>query len=196
MLEGIEGAGKTTIIQLLKEHYENNGVDIITTREPGGVYSAEAIRKNIMDFPLDKKTELLLFLAARREHLTNKVLPLIEKGKIIICDRFIYSTIAYQGYGRGIEVDKIIDFNNFVLDGLQPDLIFYIDISIETSINRKSRMNDCDLNRLDKETIEFYKRVRSGYEAIYKSSNSIYRINGEESINEIVKKIVKIINKN
>lgn len=195
VLEGIEGSGKTTLAKNLKDKLTSLGFDVVVTREPGGVPSAESIRNNIMDYDVDKKAELMLFLAARREHLVKKVLPLLEEGKIIICDRFMYSSLAYQGYGRGLDIEEIRNLHKFVLGDFKADMTFYIDISTETSMKRKNN-EEVEINRMDKEEIGFYERVRNGYRELISHDDLAYEINGERSINEVTEDIIgKIVKK-
>src|SRR5574337_711017 len=130
-LEGPEGAGKTTILHKILPMLTQTGADILTTREPGGIRIAESIREIILapeNTAIDGKTELLLFAAARRQHLNEKVRPALAEGKIVIIDRFIDSSVAYQGYARGIDVADVEMINNFATDGLLPDLTLYFDV--------------------------------------------------------------------
>lgn len=124
-LEGPEGAGKTSVLEALLPILEEKGVEVLTTREPGGVLIGEKIREVILDpshTQMDAKTELLLYIASRRQHLVEKVLPALEAGKLVIMDRFIDSSVAYQGFGRGLDIDAINWLNHFATDGLKPDL--------------------------------------------------------------------------
>ena len=138
-LEGPEGAGKTSVLEALLPILEEKGVEVLTTREPGGVLIGEKIREVILDLShtqMDPKTELLLYIASRRQHLVEKVLPALEAGKLVIMDRFIDSSIAYQGFGRGLDIDAIDWLNHFATDGLKPDLTLYFDIEVEEGLAR------------------------------------------------------------
>ncbi|MGL4800107.1 MAG: dTMP kinase, partial [Cellulosilyticaceae bacterium] len=147
-LEGGEATGKTTTAKALKERLEALGHEVIITREPGGIPSAEAIRNNIMDYHVDPKTEILLYLAARREHLVSKVIPALEAGKVVITDRFHISSLVYQGHARGLGIDIVRELNAFVCD-IYPDLNIIIDIPVHVSMARKQHVDD--INRLDLE---------------------------------------------
>ena len=171
-LEGPEGAGKTTILQQILPILTQVGVAILTTREPGGIRIAENIREIILapeNTAIDGKTELLLFAAARRQHLNEKVRPALAEGKIVIIDRFIDSSVAYQGYARGIDVADVEMINNFATDGLLPDLTLYFDVDTEIGLSRVMSGNR-EVNRLDLEAKEMHQKVRAGYQAIAKAN--------------------------
>src|SRR5574337_22289 len=167
-LEGPEGAGKTTILQQILPILTQVGVAILTTREPGGIRIAESIREIILapeNTAIDGKTELLLFAAARRQHLNEKVLPALADGKLVIIDRFIDSSVAYQGYARGIPVSDVEMINNFATDGLLPDLTLYFDVDTEIGLSRVMSGNR-EVNRLALEAQEMHEKVRAGYQKI------------------------------
>lgn len=190
-LEGGEATGKTTTAKVLKERFESEGLEVIITREPGGIPSAEAIRNNIMDYHVDPKTEILLYLAARREHLVSKVLPALNEGKIVITDRFYLSSLVYQGYARGLGVDKVRELNAFVCD-IYPDLNIIIDIPVQVSMARKQHVED--INRLDLEGQEFHQKVEDGYKMICKEAKDpIVVIDGTKAIEEMIEEIYQII---
>lgn len=166
--EGPEGAGKTTVLQHILPELAKQNIDIITTREPGGIRIAESIREIILapeNTAIDGKTELLLFAAARRQHLNEKVLPALADGKLVIIDRFIDSSVAYQGYARGIPVSDVETINNFATDGLLPDLTLYFDVDTEVGLARVMT-GDREVNRLDLEAQEMHEKVRAGYQKI------------------------------
>ena len=172
-LEGPEGAGKTTILQQILPILTQVGVAILTTREPGGIRIAESIREIILapeNTAIDGRTELLLFAAARRQHLNEKVRPALAEGKIVIIDRFIDSSVAYQGYARGIDVADVEMINNFATDGLLPDLTLYFDVDTEIGLSRVMSGNR-EVNRLDLEAKEMHQKVRAGYQAIAKANH-------------------------
>ena len=129
--EGPEGAGKTTIIQKLVASLESFRIDVVQTREPGGIKISEQIRQIILDknnTDMDAHTEALLYAAARRQHLADKVLPALQEGAIVLCDRFIDSSLAYQGHARGLGIEQVYSINQFAIQGLMPDLTIYFDI--------------------------------------------------------------------
>ena len=188
-LEGPEGAGKTTILQEILPILTQAGVAILTTREPGGIRIAESIREIILapeNTAIDGRTELLLFAAARRQHLNEKVRPALAEGKIVIIDRFIDSSVAYQGYARGIDVADVEMINNFATDGLLPDLTLYFDVDTEIGLSRVMSGNR-EVNRLDLEAEEMHQKVRAGYQAIAKANpERIVTIDASQTIDQVV----------
>ena len=165
-LEGPEGAGKTSVLEALIPILEDRGVEVLTTREPGGVLIGEKIREVILDpshTEMDPKTELLLYIASRRQHLVEKVLPALAAGKLVIMDRFIDSSVAYQGFGRGLDKEAIDWLNEFATDGLKPDLTLYFDIEVEEGLARIAANSDREINRLDMEGLDLHRKVRQGY---------------------------------
>lgn len=188
-LEGPEGAGKTTILHQILPILTQMGVDILTTREPGGIRIAESIREIILapeNTAIDGKTELLLFAAARRQHLNEKVRPALAEGKIVIIDRFIDSSVAYQGYARGIDVADVETINNFATDGLLPGLTLYFDVDTEIGLSRVMS-GDREVNRLDLEAQEMHQKVRAGYQAIAKANpKRIVTIDASQAIDQVV----------
>lgn len=163
-LEGIEGVGKTTQIAVLCEYLESKGIQLATTREPGGSPMGEAVRELLLapEYPaMHADTELLLMFAARAEHLRHHILPLLEKGTWVICDRFTDSTYAYQGGGRGIPFERIRQLAEWVQGNLNPDLTILLDADIETSLKRTQTRGRAD--RFEQEALIFFHRVRETY---------------------------------
>ncbi|NLB10911.1 dTMP kinase, partial [bacterium] len=161
-LEGPEGSGKTTIAKRIIEVLEKQDYPVIYTREPGGSVIAEQIRKIILrkkNVAMDPLTEALLFAASRRQHLVEKILPALKRGKIVICDRFIDSSLAYQGYARAIGIDKVMDINLFATEGKLPDLTIYFDISSQDGLARIDGDSKREINRLDLERLDFHNKV-------------------------------------
>lgn len=164
--EGGEGAGKTSIIEILKDKLTAKGYDVIVTREPGGIEIAEKIREIILDplhTSMDARTEALLYAAARRQHLVEKVNPALEEGKIVLCDRFIDSSLAYQGYARGLEMDELLKINQFAIQNRMPTLTLFFNIKPEEGLKRIDANKDRERNRLDLEKLAFHERVYEGY---------------------------------
>ena len=184
-LEGPEGAGKTSVLEALLPILEEKGVEVLTTREPGGVLIGEKIRQVILDpshTQMDPKTELLLYIASRRQHLVEKVLPALEAGKLVIMDRFIDSSVAYQGFGRGLDIAAIDWLNHFATDGLKPDLTLYFDIEVEEGLARIAANSDREVNRLD-----LHKKVRQGYLSLLdKEGNRIVKIDASLPLEQVV----------
>ena len=190
-LEGGEATGKTTTAKVIKERLEQEGYEVIITREPGGIPSAEAIRATIMDYHVDAKTELLLYLAARREHLVTKVMPAIAAGKVVITDRFYLSSLVYQGHARGLGMDKVRALNDFVCD-LYPDLNIVIDLPVQISMQRKQNVED--INRLDLEGEAFHKKVEEGYRILCeRGEDKIVVVDGTQAMDEMIDAIYDII---
>lgn len=165
-LEGGEGSGKTTLIGALERKLRAIGHDVMVTREPGGIPIAEAIREIILgreNTAMDPRTEALLYAAARRQHLAEKVMPALAGGIDVICDRFVDSSIVYQGIGRGIGIEPVWEINRFATEGCMPDLTIYLDIDPEVGLARIEANEHRELNRLDLESLGFHRRVREGY---------------------------------
>jgi len=158
---GLEGSGKGTQINLIKEHFKGNN-NVIFTREPGGTNIAEKIRDIILNEDIDPLTEAYLFAAARREHIIKKIKPLLEEGKTIICDRFVYSSLVYQGLGRNLGINFIDRLNKPVIEGFYPDKVIYLDLEPEIGLERIKK-NNRETNRLDNEKLDFYKKCREGF---------------------------------
>jgi len=160
--EGIEGCGKSTLAKELYEYLKSKNYKVIFTREPGGGKLGEKIREILLsnEFEIPDYSELFLFLASRYEHTKNVIIPRLKEGYIVISDRYMDSTIAYQGYGRKIDLKLLEKLNEIATLGIKPDLTFLIDLPEESSFNR---LKDKILDRIESEEIEFYKRVRFGY---------------------------------
>ncbi|MDD5399275.1 MAG: dTMP kinase [Dehalococcoidia bacterium] len=161
--EGGEGCGKSTQARLLYNELQRHDVPALLTHEPGGTPLGDRIRKILkvkLDFNIGPKTELLLFAACRAQLIKDVILPALDKGTHVMCDRFSGSTLAYQGYGRGLDLDLIESINNAATGGLQPDMIFLLDIKPETGLRRK---HNTDSDRFETEDIAFHRRVREGY---------------------------------
>lgn len=166
--EGPEGAGKTTVIIEISNRLEKAGKNVLLTREPGGIPIAEKIRTIILDeahTEMDAKTEALLYAAARRQHLVEKVIPTLEAGGIVLCDRFIDSSLAYQGHARGIGIDEVLKINEFAIGNTMPDLTIFFDLNPEEGLARIAT-GAREQNRLDKESILFHEKVYEGYEEL------------------------------
>ena len=193
--EGPEGSGKTTVIEqiraLLAETHE-----VVKTREPGGIPISEKIREVLLTkgHEMDGRTEALLFAASRRQHLVERVVPALEAGKIVLCDRFVDSSLAYQGIARGIGFDDIMAINKFAIDSYMPDLTIYLKLDPETGLQR-IRDNARENNRLDDETIDFHKKVVLGYNELSELyPDRIKIVDADQSVENVVRDTLNIIN--
>lgn len=165
-IEGPEGSGKTSAMQIVKARLESKGHSVVMTREPGGTKISEQIRNVILDpdnTEMDPRTEALLYAASRRQHLVEKIWPSLQEGKIVFCDRYLDSSLAYQGVARGLGVDRILEVNSYATEGTFPDLTVLFDIDPVLGLERINRNKDREVNRLDMEKISFHNQVRSGY---------------------------------
>lgn len=195
--EGPEGAGKSSVLEAILPLLEEKGIPFITTREPGGVDIAEKIRQVILDpdhTSMDAKTELLLYIASRRQHLVERVLPALAAGKIVLMDRFIDSSVAYQGYGRGLSVEDIEWLNQFATDGLKPDLTLYFDLDVEEGLARIAKNREREVNRLDLEGLELHQKVRQGYLALSeKEPERIVKIDASQSFEAVFADVLAVL---
>lgn len=194
-IEGPEGSGKTTVLKSVVEQLSKD-YEVIATREPGGVKTAEAIRNILLEGDaMDARTEALLFAAARREHLVDKVLPALEKGTTVLCDRFIDSSLAYQGFAREIGVKDIQMINEFAIEGHYPDMTLYLDIPAEVGRER-IMSNQRAQNRLDKEDATFHNRVIKGYQQLIQQNPERYVvIDATQPVDEVVREVIAVIKK-
>ena len=194
--EGCEGSGKTTVIEGVLKHLEENNVKVIKTREPGGIKISEDIRNVILDVNntnMDEITEALLYAASRRQHLVEKVIPYLEKGYVVICDRFLDSSLAYQGHARGIGIDKVYNINLSATDGILPDLTILVDIKPEVGLKRIAS-NNREQNRLDLEKMSFHEKVYEGYKIVEERfKDRVRSINGDQSKEDVLKDTIELI---
>lgn len=200
-MEGPDGAGKTSaLLEISKRLKERTERVILTTREPGGSPIAEQIRSVILDpthIEMDERTEALLYAASRRQHLVERVLPVLEQGGVVLCDRFVDSSIAYQGVARGIGAKEIAELNQFATNGIDPHLTLYIDIEPEVGLARIAKSDgNREINRLDKEKLSFHQRVRSGYlDLVKEHPERIVVIDGNGTPEEVVAQCLEQIEK-
>lgn len=192
--EGIDGSGKSTQIQLLKEKLENNNQKVVTLREPGGSQLSENIREILLnkDYNINSETELLLFESARAYLTQNVIIPALNKGEIVLIDRFFDSTIAYQGYGRGIDLDFIQSCNMFATQNIIPDITFYLKINMDTSNFRRLSLQK---DRIENSGLDFYQKVINGFDEIsLQNKDRVITIDGTKDVNLVHIDIVEIIN--
>ncbi|MGM9928022.1 MAG: dTMP kinase [Bacillus sp. (in: firmicutes)] len=196
-VEGPEGAGKSTIVQMIQQQLQQQGHRVLVTREPGGIAIAEQIRQVLLNkdhVNMDERTEALLYAAARRQHLVEKVLPALEEGTIVLCDRFLDSSLAYQGYARGLGMEEVLRINEFAIGDTMPDLTLYFDIEPEEGLRRIQSNRDREVNRLDLEDLSFHHRVREGYlKLVEQYPERIKVIDASQSIEEVFSDVVVLM---
>lgn len=185
--EGNDGSGKTTISKKVYEQLCKDGIDAIYTREPGGIEIAEQIRNIILNpknTQMDARTEALLYAASRRQHLIEKVIPAIETGKVVICDRFVDSSLAYQGFGRELGMEEVYEMNQFAIEGHMPDKTIFLQLTPEQGLARIENRDFKD--RLDQEDLSFHKRVAEGYAAVLETyRDRMIVIDASKNIDEV-----------
>ena len=188
-IEGVEGCGKTTIGKMIVDKLISDGYEVIYTREPGGIEIAEQIRKVILDVNntnMDARTEALLYAASRRQHLVEKVIPALKENKVIICDRFVDSSLAYQGYARELGVEDILNVNMYATEGTFPDLTLLFDLDPEVGLARINANANREVNRLDLEKISFHEKVRNGYLDLENlEPNRVKKVDASKTIEEV-----------
>lgn len=188
-LEGGEGSGKSTVLKMLADALIEKGFSVVCTREPGGIDIAEQIREVILNrenTAMDARTEALLYAAARRQHLVEKIIPALEAGSIVLCDRYIDSSLAYQGYARGIGLEEIFAINKFAIDAYMPDLTLYFDVNPKVGLARIEKDIDREVNRLDVESMKFHYKVREGYLLLLSQNPERIRlINAENELENV-----------
>lgn len=195
-IEGLDGSGKTTCILKVKKHFEDIGHQVVVLREPGGTNIGEKVRDILLDAKnteMNDVAEMLLYASSRAQLFSQIIKPTLESGIIVICDRFIDSSVAYQGYGRGIAIDDVLAVNLTAIQNTLPDITLFIDIDPKTSLDRRFSVSKTD--RLENEKIQFHQRVYEGYLALCKRfPNRIKRIDGNGSIDHIYELMMIEIN--
>ncbi len=198
-IEGPEGAGKTTVMSDVVAQLTAEGYEIVSTREPGGIRISEHIREVILNntyTEMDGRTEALLYAAARRQHLVEKIAPALKDNKIVLCDRFIDASLAYQGYARGLGIDEVLSINEFAIGKLMPDLTLLFDLEPSIGLNRIAKHDDREKNRLDVESLAFHESVREGYKEVVKRyPHRIHVIDASKSQEEVTKNVLEVLRK-
>ncbi len=190
--EGADGSGKTTQIEKIKKYLEEKGHKCLLTREPGGSKLGNKIREILLhyDGEVDYLSELLLYMADRAQHVKTIILPALKEGMIVLCDRYIDSSVAYQGYARGLDVEQIMELNKIATFGIEPDLTIVFDVETQTAIKRLGETKD----RLEQEGIEFHQKLRYGYlELAKKFPQRISVVNSNLTIEEVFSEVKKIL---
>lgn len=195
--EGVEGCGKTTIINMIYEKLKSMNFDVIHVREPGGVKISEQIRNIILDksnTEIDDRCEALLFAASRRQLLVEKIFPALKENKIVICDRFVDSSLAYQGGGKRLGIENVLNINLFATENSLPNLTILFDIDPELGLKRIAKNSEREINRLDLQKIDFYNRVRDAYLYLADTNKDRYQIiDASKSIEEVYSTTLEII---
>lgn len=198
-VEGPEGSGKSSICKQLFAILKEKGFDVILTREPGGTPIAESIREVILNkqnTAMDGRTEALLYAAARRQHLVEKVWPALKEGKIVLCDRFLDSSLAYQGGARQLGVDAILNVNLFATEGMYPDLTLLFDITPEQGMERIAQNQLREVNRLDLEKMSFHHQVRDTFLSLAKRFSDRYVIiDASQSFDKVLQDTLEVVYK-
>ena len=192
--EGPDGSGKSTIIQKVYDYLIENNYDVIKTREPGGSPIAEKIRNLILDTENTKmgyRTEALLYAASRAQHVEETIIPALNENKIVLCDRFLISSLAYQGVGRDLGIENVRKINKFAINGVYPDFVLFFDVDPITTLKRKSSLDTAD--RLEKEGNNFHERVYNGYKEILNSEKNIEIIDATQSVEDVFSQCIKVL---
>ncbi|MBE0480670.1 MAG: dTMP kinase [Dehalococcoidia bacterium] len=190
VFEGGEGSGKSTQAKTLARRLQQLGTDVVLTHEPGGTSLGKKLRRWVKwGRGLTFQTELLFFLASRSQLVCEVIRPALENGRVVICDRFSGSTFAYQGYGRGMDMDMVRSFNNFVTNGLAPDLILLLDIDVEDGLRRRNRRWDS----FEREDFVFHQKVRDGYLKLAAENKNWVIIDASRSVSEVEEQVWELV---
>ena len=197
VFEGVEGCGKSTQMQICCEWLQSFDIPVLVTREPGGTVLGADIRRLLLekteDKPITSTTELLLYAADRSQHVEQELKPNLAAGKIILCDRYTYSTVAYQGYGRALDMDLINQLNAIATGGLEPDLCLWLDLDVEVGLSRKRGSGDI-ADRIEQEKIDFHHRVQLGYGELARSKPGIiFRVDASLTKEAVKQQIQEIL---
>ncbi|WP_397536721.1 dTMP kinase [Rummeliibacillus pycnus] len=195
--EGPEGAGKTTVLKMVVSKLQEEGREVVATREPGGSVIAEEIRQVILNpahTEMDAKTEALLYAAARSQHFVEKIEPALKQGKVVLCDRFIDSSLAYQGIGRGLGITGVKSINEFAIGDYMPDMTILFDLNPEIGLSRINAHKEREVNRLDIESLAFHQKVREAYLMLAeKFPERIHVIDASKSLEEVFQNVWKVL---
>lgn len=193
--EGPDGSGKTTIIKLLNEYLQDNNYDVVLTREPGGSAIAEAIRDVILDpqnTNLSYQTEALLYAASRAQHFHDVIKPALAENKIVLCDRFLDSSLVYQGIARQLGVKNVLEINKFAIDDTMPDYTFFLDVDPLIGLERIRQNDTREINRLDLESDDFHQRVYDGYQQIVSDNQERFIIiDANNDLDQVLRDTIK-----
>ncbi|MCK7486530.1 MAG: dTMP kinase [Bacillus subtilis] len=197
--EGTEGSGKTSIIAQIEAYFKTKGYPVLSTREPGGIRISEKIRDILLDkshTEMDPRTEALLFAASRRQHLVEKIAPALAQGMLVLCDRYVDSSLVYQGIARGLGVDEVFAINKFAIEDAMPDLTIFIDVTPDVGLARVFKNKNREVNRLDLEQRDFHKMIYDGYHRLMRAyPDRIVGIAGERPITDVAADAIRLIEK-
>ena len=195
--EGGEGCGKSTVLRLIDERLRKKGYQTVVTREPGGTPIAEQIRNVILDkanTAMDARTEALLYAASRRQHLAEKVWPALKEGKLVLCDRYLDSSLAYQGGARNLGIENVLDVNRFATEDTYPDLTLLFDLEPELGLKRIAANASREVNRLDLEKLDFHTQVRATFHKIAAMfPDRFVIIDASKTLEEVVEDVYQVI---
>ncbi len=195
--EGTEGSGKTSVIKAVEKYLKEKNYDVLVTREPGGIKISEQIRNVILDkenVEMDPITEALLFAASRRQHLAEKIFPAVAMGKIVLCDRYLDSSLVYQGIARKIGLERVYELNQLATEGFLPIITIFINVPPKVGLERVFSATNRDVNRLDLEKLEFHNMIYEGYLLLLEKYPERFRnIDGTKPLEEVVKDTIKVI---
>ncbi len=196
-IEGTDGSGKTTLIKEVQKYFKKRNIKTVVSREPGGVAISEAIRDILLSSEfgdMNDRTEALLFAAARRQHFVEKIEPLLASDRVLILDRFLDSSLAYQGCAREIGLEDVLRINDFALEGFRPQLTILLDLDVEIGLDRIAKDESREINKLDKESLDFYRKVREGYlEVASRYPRRIKIVDASRSPSEVVSQALQIV---
>lgn len=196
VFEGSDGSGKTTILNNVKKYLDDSKIEYIITREPGGTAIGEQVREillNNLNTTMNDRTEALLFAAARAQSVEEVLKPALNSKKLVISDRYVLSSIAYQGYARDISIDGVVSINEFAIDGLKPDWTFFFDVDPIAVLDRKKSSVKAD--RLEEEGNSYHSKVYEGYKELIKKMNNIIVIDASKSIEDVTEKTIEYLEK-
>jgi len=195
--EGTDGSGKTSVIKEVEKHFKTMGYDVLVTREPGGIRISEKIRDILLgkEYPeMDPRTEALLFAASRRQHLIEKIKPALERGMMVLCDRYVDSSLVYQGIARNLGIDEVWSINAFAIENFLPELTILVDVKPEIALARVFNNQNREVNRLDLEARSFHDMTYHGYQTLLKKfPGRMKAINGDDTIAHVSHNAISLI---
>lgn len=193
-VEGVDGAGKSTYLKTIEDHFKNNGYKVFSTREPGGTKLGDSLREILLNDSMTAETETMLMFTARKEHVDTVILPKLADGYVVICDRFNESTYAYQGYAKNVSLDYIDGLKSLVCKDLSPDITFVFDVPLNVSKQRLKKTGKTP-DKFESESDDFFIKVREGYHKIADKNKNVKLVNAEGTIDEVNSVVIDICDK-